>query len=466
MKKKTFNSIPTLVERQSTGGEIAQRGFMFQDGVLLSQLPRWLAQEGFSALIRESMGDTEVKFFIPGKGTLIDFWEAKDHYLTPTEFWDEIKRFKEIHEGYPGTYRSFLLASTGLSQAIQPIERTLRRIRDPYEFYGSCSPVITNSYHEFEQRVIDAGYTKEDAHFLFERVTILPSFGTACRDVEGSFRQGVDDYLPYFKDVTNRKTGDIYAQLESLIGNRLNSPVTRLEIESTISEELGSRCLQKEAISICTLTDISGGNETSLCFEWSAFFGDDNREYPIPDFWNKVLINELEATSSWIIKNRSTRRIDLSGTRRLSVSIAFGSVFSAVSGFAIDMIYRDEIWSTDTFPTSRTPAYELITTKERGDTSDLVVVIGIVRNILDNVQIALSALNIENASILSMYGLSPILSSDHANILVNQLKHEISKELTRTESEKIHLFFAGPAHLALFLGHRLNATAPVQCYEW
>jgi CBASS immunity sensor of nucleotide second messenger signals len=27
------------------------------------------------------------------------------------------------------------------------------------------------------------------------------------------------------------------------------------------------------------------------------------------------------------------------------------------------------------------------------------------------------------------------------------------------------LFFAGPAFLALFLGHRLNATARVQCYE-
>jgi SMODS-associated and fused to various effectors sensor domain len=82
------------------------------------------------------------------------------------------------------------------------------------------------------------------------------------------------------------------------------------------------------------------------------------------------------------------------------------------------------------------------------------------------VQIALPLLNIKEASILSMYSSSPIISPQHANVVVNQIKKEISKELTRTKSEKIHLFFAGPAHLALFLGHRLNATAPVQCYEW
>ncbi|MBI4640000.1 MAG: SAVED domain-containing protein [Candidatus Tectomicrobia bacterium] len=37
--------------------------------------------------------------------------------------------------------------------------------------------------------------------------------------------------------------------------------------------------------------------------------------------------------------------------------------------------------------------------------------------------------------------------------------------LSSTGSKQIDLFFAGPASLALFLGHRLNATAPIQCYE-
>ncbi|MDP9353383.1 MAG: hypothetical protein M3P51_17825 [Chloroflexota bacterium] len=27
------------------------------------------------------------------------------------------------------------------------------------------------------------------------------------------------------------------------------------------------------------------------------------------------------------------------------------------------------------------------------------------------------------------------------------------------------MYYAGPGVLAVFLGHRLNATAPVQCYE-
>jgi hypothetical protein len=40
-----------------------------------------------------------------------------------------------------------------------------------------------------------------------------------------------------------------------------------------------------------------------------------------------------------------------------------------------------------------------------------------------------------------------------------------SDPLVHAGSKQVHLFFAGPAFLALFLGHRLNATAPIQCYE-
>lgn len=47
-----------------------------------------------------------------------------------------------------------------------------------------------------------------------------------------------------------------------------------------------------------------------------------------------------------------------------------------------------------------------------------------------------------------------------------KLKELISQVLLDGKFTKIDLFFAGPSHVALFLGHRLNATAPIQCYEW
>lgn len=464
--KKTPRSTPSLLESRSSGGETAQKGFIFQDGVLLSQLPKWLAHEGFTTLIRESMGDTEVKFFIPGQDSVIDFWETKDHPLTPSEFWDEIARFKEIHAGSPHTYRSFTLASVGLSANIKSIETALRRVRNPYEFYGPQSPVIDDSYQDFEDRVVSTGHLREDARFLFDRVLILSDFGAAHHNADGLFRKGVDYWLPEFRDLRSRDIGMVFTKLQSLVKSRLNSLISRKEIEAAILEVLGQNCPPQRPISIRTSTAAEPCRQTDLCLDWGDFFGGENRQYPSSVEWNTKLLGQLRETHTWILRNRSVRRIHLSGNRRLSSSLAIGSVFSAVSGFAIDLEYRDETWSTDAHPDSNTPAYEFATTEIAGNGSNLVVVVGLAREILADVKAALTTLNLGRASILHLHGTRPVISSQQVNAAVGYLKQAISKQMTKTGASQLHLFFSGPSHLALFLGHRLNATAPVQCYEW
>jgi hypothetical protein len=66
---------------------------------------------------------------------------------------------------------------------------------------------------------------------------------------------------------------------------------------------------------------------------------------------------------------------------------------------------------------------------------------------------------------LHLKGQDPIVSPEQANLAVRDIKERLSNALHRTGAQQIDLFFAGPAFLALFLGHRLNATAPTQCYE-
>jgi hypothetical protein len=51
------------------------------------------------------------------------------------------------------------------------------------------------------------------------------------------------------------------------------------------------------------------------------------------------------------------RSVQLTGTRRLSTSVAIGGVLSAVSGFRIEMSYRGEILRTDANPGVGTPGY-------------------------------------------------------------------------------------------------------------
>ncbi len=59
---------PSLLEPQSCGGDIAKTGFSFQDHYILAQIPVWLAQEGFTAMVQEGIGDVEIKFFTPNQG--------------------------------------------------------------------------------------------------------------------------------------------------------------------------------------------------------------------------------------------------------------------------------------------------------------------------------------------------------------------------------------------------------------
>ena len=57
--------ISSLLAPQATGGDIAEGGFQYQANLITARIPNWLAQDGFTEMIRESLGDVEAKFFAP-----------------------------------------------------------------------------------------------------------------------------------------------------------------------------------------------------------------------------------------------------------------------------------------------------------------------------------------------------------------------------------------------------------------
>lgn len=143
---------PSLLEPQSRGGDIAEGGFSFQEQVMLARIPAWLAQDGFTAMIREGIGDVEAKFFVPGRGFAIEFLEVKDHTLQPSKFLNEIQRFREVDAGSPNTYQQFILVAAGVSRDLEPLVNGLRRVRNPQDFYEENSTVKENSFKEYTDR--------------------------------------------------------------------------------------------------------------------------------------------------------------------------------------------------------------------------------------------------------------------------------------------------------------------------
>jgi hypothetical protein len=67
--------------------------------------------------------------------------------------------------------------------------------------------------------------------------------------------------------------------------------------------------------------------------------------------------------------------------------------------------------------------------------------------------------------VLVLHSSDAMVSADQMNLAVEEAKQRISSVISRTGASVVHLFLAVPGPFALFLGHRLNATCTIQCYE-
>ena len=461
-----INQTPSLLESESIGGDIASTGMDFQAFLILCKIPYWLSYEGFTSCIWESIGDIEAKFFDPKCGEFIELIEAKNHSVTPTEFWEVIERFRRIDEGSPGTYHSFTLACTGLSKELQPVVNGLRRLRDPSRFYDDTSNVLYNSFEQYKQRVLKLKKDAKVASFLFEKVSVEDNWGSLGDRSKGMFNDYFSEFQPEY-DLKNSELENVYTSLHQLVRSQKNKPVSRRKLRHAINSTLDIVDIPKKSTNIYTANQLLTDRKKELTFMWHDFFGGKERNYPdLLKWYNKM--KELEVTKKWIEENRSSRYIYLSGHRRISSSIAFGYNFSAVSGFSIKVEQRDgQIWSTNDYSRDNTPDYDFLSKYEEGGGDELVVTIGVTRESINNeVHMYLNKKSLTHLSKLHLNSSDPIVSAEHANKAVRNIKNNIKTQLGKIQSTRIHLFYAGPGYLALLLGHRWNGLPKTQCYEW
>lgn len=457
-------SKPSLLEPESTGGDIAEGGFEFQRNLILNKIPYWLSFEGFTSLIWESIGDIEAKIFLPDKGLVNEALEAKNHQVTPKEFWDEIERFKRMDTGSPNTYRWFSLSCTAVSTSLKPLINGLRRIRDPYPFYEDTSGIFQNSYEEYKQIVLGLNKDEETAEFLYKKVLIEDTWGSLNAQSEGMFIESLFKNFPEFEELPHKKIKCIYSSLIELLVSKRNKPVSRREIEERISKSIEDTSIMAKPTILETIITSDGINGKEIVFNWESYFGGAERIFPPSNRWNDIMMKELAATKQWILNYRNNRNIQLQGNRRNSTAMALGYNFSAVSGFNIEMEHRGDLWKTNQFPTTYTPEYSMNFDLKKGKTKKLILIIAIMKEKM--AEEVLSGYGEHDHSILEMTSTIPIISSEQANLAVNKIKKEVKSTSSQIGVEEIHFYYAGPSHFALFLGHRWNAMPKTQCYEW
>lgn len=458
----------SLLAPQATGGDIAEGGFQYQTNWIIACIPKWLAQDGFTEMIREALGDVEAKFFVPGTGIRREFIEYKNHNLQPSKFWEEVENFWEKDLQVPNSYLRFVLVCTSVSDQLKPVINALHRVRDAFPFYDGAMEIQHTSYNQFVEVVTKRNKPKELADFIFSKV----DFNIDRTDAEDRnrelFRETLLGHFPVFANFPVNVSNLAYLHLSELIRSRKNQPIYRHELEDAIWKEVEEKDKPKHYIRIHTLHDENADRGPAGClqFDWKIVFGGPNRNFPPTEVWKGKVNNELHATKEWLVVTNSTRRIRLSGHRRLSASIAIGATFSSVSGFTIGIETKDGIWWTNSHAKEDTPDYHWHQSINGESNGEIAVGISILKDTANaDVERYLKTKHF-NGKRLYLYSNAALQSDAQTNVAVQKAKLIIQKLTSRTQSKKIHLFFAGPAQFALFLGHRLNTLGEIQCYEW
>lgn len=453
-----MDDIFSLLSKSATGGEYASRGFGFQLAVWLQFIPQWLQYEGFTSCIREAIDDIEAKFWTPEYGFQKERIQVKHQVLTQGTFDDLITVYQNAYRESPASYHWFSIVCTGISAELQPVINGLRRFRDPYPFYADDEAIMSQSYPEFEKRVGDT----ERAHFIFERVRVIV-LSSGLEDLaRGIVRTALGDD---FGITDNTVLDQSFQRLATLLQSRLNQVVSRMEIETAIGSYAQRNCVT--VLTSTSKTPARENQDKALVFNWHQFDGQNLRQYPSPDVWDQEVIGQLRGARDWLRASRGSRCINLHGQRRLSAAVAIGHVFSAVAGFRLVLNYRDQLWSTEDHASPSSPSYEFQEVYLAHKSDRLVVSISTAhQQIQQAVETYVTRQTNQEVCFLHLWGAAPFVAADQVNLAVGLIKTYLTRANSTIGVKHVDLFLAVPSPFALFLGHRLNATMPIQLYEW
>ncbi len=455
----------SLLSREASGGDIAEGGSIFQANVVISAVCRWLADESFSQLSRESLGDVEAKFFVPGQEFQLEFIEAKNHSLEPTEFWAEIEHFLDLDKTHPGIYRHFTLASPDVSATLKPVINGLARFRKPLDFYGEDSSVIATSFEDFKELIKKQNRTEKDAQFLFEKVSIIFDLGGQSQG--NHLFEAIKKYLPEYMNLKMHELETIYVNLKEFLHSRKNQPFTRREIEEKFREKIDFRNLPPPRPITLHISNNNQETPVGLHFNWAEFGGE---SVPSPVSWQKKVLLELEQTRDWILQTRDERRIKIIGKTRLPTAFTIGTVFSATQGFELEVDYRDNTFFTSNrvYDEDIPKPYQWQIT-QNGDLKEadrLIVTIGIVAQIAGDVENWVKQIDTTSRPMLHLFGALPLSSARQAEQAIGDAKRIIRELISGTRINQLDLFLAGPSWFANFFGYRSSSLPPIQTYQF
>ncbi len=452
---------PALTDARGRGGVIAQDGFDYQLWDGLARLPAWLANPAFEQIIFEGLEDLEARFFAPQapREWLLERFQAKAGTLTPADVRVVLQTFSEFETAFPNAARVQTLVTPRLPPTVSWLARDSDRVRKARPFYAPFADVLAASDAELRNRLTET-YGDPLGAFVARSVEVsernLPDRDAAVM----MFGIELDRTYPSLES-PSRRVAEAFEALSALARRSIGVPLGRALLRQTIEDALERPLPLSRSFPLHVRSDRNEANERSLEIDASAFSGRDGG-FPPQMEWAEQLLAPLERTARWL-RNHNLSRIALSGSYRLTTAMVLGTSFRAAVGFELEIPTRDGVWATDDRPSTdmRQPWRISDPLALHGD--QLVVTVGVLRDPSADLE---QTAGIPRQAVLALHLEEPIPSAASAQVAASAIKRAVDGAVARLRPQGIQLYFAGPAALAVALGHRWNAMAPTQLHEF
>lgn len=447
-----------LLEKESTGGVIARVGFEYQDAYVLQNLPRWLSQSAFSHVVSEAVTDVEVCYFGPAGGVRRLMVEAKNHELTATGFWEEIDRFKRVHEASEQEFVRFVLVCRSYNSKTSPFIAKLGRLRGVGCSYQPDSAVLQRDQQEVIAWATKHGASEELANFAFQHV----DFETyADESADAAFPGEIAQHLPTI-DLSGRQATRLRDLFKRHIAQSSSSPVYRKQLEldlcevlaedrgdwleSPIRVHLHSRELTLSQLTLPADGLVGPARSSKVAADWQG------------------LSAAAQEVAEFVGQCTDRRTVTLDGRQGMSAACLLGHAFRATKRFALHVEHNGAVYRTNVYDQAEGPFFN-VTTLGDGTTAEQGVV-SIAFTTQVGADLGLGVSDLEGLPALTLDSGRAVASQAEMNLAIAEAKTALVRFRSELHLEVIHLFIKGPSAFSMLLGHRLNGICKVQLYDW
>lgn len=461
----TANKGPTLTDAKGMGGIIALGGFDYQVWDALARLPAWLRNPAFEGFAIEVLEDAEARFFAPQapRGHVLDRFQAKSGVLDRAGLIDVFDSFRKFETAHPSVARVQTLVTTALPPKLTWLARDPGRVRRARPFYAPFADIRAASDGRLRNDLV-AEFGSGLGDFFADTVEVsiwpVPDRSTA----EAAFAAALHREFPDM-DASARKLSSAFGALNDLAAQARGSMLTRSRLLNTLRDTLGVDLVtHRHILAVHVRSDRNGEAADALEIDASGFSGD-GAGYPEPARWRAELLEPLAATAFWARKSDFSR-IALSGSYRLSTGFAFGWTFRSAVGFEIEIPTKAGVWASDlqSVPNGLALPWSLKKPNALLHGDCLVVGIGVLRDPMPDILNSWAL--VDDGPVLLATLPQALTDGVQAQISVRTIKAAIVEAVARLRPARIDLCYAGPAALAVALGHRWNALPPTQLHEF